>query len=43
VDLYGVSKDEPDFYPEGQTYTYKLQPVQQGNFRAEGSDPNEAF
>ena len=43
VDFYGVSKDEPDFYPEGQTYTYKLQPVQQGNFRAEGSDPNEAF
>jgi len=43
VDFYGVSKDEPDYYPEGQTYTYKLQPVQQGNFRAEGSDPSEAF
>ncbi len=43
VDFYGVSKDEPDYYPEGQTYSYKLQPVQQGNFRAEGSDPSEAF
>ena len=43
VDFYGVSKDEPDDYPEGQFYTYKLQPVQQGNFRAEGSDPSEAF
>ena len=43
VDFYGVTKDEPDFYPEGQVYTYELQPVQQGNFRAEGSDPSEAF
>ena len=43
VDFYGVTKDDPEDFPEGQVWTYKLQPVTTGNFHAEDSDPNEAF
>jgi len=43
VDFYGVGKDEPESFPEGQVWTYTLQPVQQGNFSTEDSDPSEAF
>lgn len=43
VDFYGVTKDDPEDFPKGQVWTYKLQPVTTGNFHAEDSDPNEAF
>ena len=43
VDFYGVSKDDPDYFPEGRFWTYELQPVQVGNFNAEESDTSEAF